>query len=82
MPDKEVMRQARGMRARSPEEMEYLAVKQAPMMRQRGPLTSGEQQAMMNFDRQAMGTMHTMEYPKPPLSRWARFKLWVRAYRA
>ena len=76
----EIMRrQAEGMRAMSDEEMARRQLEAAQGMRQRGPLTSGEQEAMGNFwGGTADEQNNFVQNPLPPTP-WARFKRWMRA---
>ena len=76
----EIMRrQAEGMCAMSKEEMARRQFEAADGARQRGPLTSGEQEAMSNFWGTTADTQNNIIHDPPPPTLWARFKRWIRA---
>ena len=76
----EIMRrQAEGMRAVSKEAMARMQLDAQEGMRQRGPLTSGEQEAMRNFWGGTADAQNNF-VPNPPVpTLWVRFKRWMRA---
>ena len=69
-----------GMRAMSPEQMEARALEQADGMRNAMPELASWQlaQASQNFWLQE-GPFTPVRIQSPPMTRWARFKRWVRA---
>ena len=68
-----------GMYAMSDAQMVIRAAEQAEGMRQRGPLTSGEQEGLRNFWG-GSADEHNNFVPVPTLpTLWARFKRWMRA---
>lgn len=76
----EIMRrQAAGMRAMSKEEMARRQLDAADGARQRGPLTTGEQEAMSDFWGGAADERNAFIPDPPPPTLWARFKRWLRA---
>ena len=77
----EIMRRHNeGMRPMSEAMMAIRAAEHSEGMRQRGPLTSGEQEAINNFWRQSMDAMPIAQWPpKPPLTLRARLMRWIRA---
>ena len=76
----EIMRrQAEGMRAMSNEEMARRQLEAADGARQRGPLTSGEQEAMRNFWGATADAQNNIISDPPPLTLRERFRRWIRA---
>lgn len=76
----EIMRRYNeGMCAMSDAQMSIRAAEQAEGMRQRGPLTSGEQEAMQNFWGGTADAQNNMIPDPPPPTLWARVKSWIRA---
>lgn len=76
----EIMRrQAEGMRAMSKEEMARRQLEAANGARQRGPLTSGEQEAMRNFGGGTADENNAFIPDAPMPTLFERFKRWVRS---
>jgi hypothetical protein len=76
----EIMRRYNeGMCAMSDAQMAVRAAEQAEGMRQRGPLTSGEQEAMRNFWGGTADEQNNFAPNPPPETLWKRFKRWMRA---
>lgn len=61
------------------EKMARRQLEAAEGARQRGPLTSGEQEAMRNFLGAAADAQNNFIPDAPPTTLWARFKRWIRA---
>lgn len=76
----EIMRrQAEGMRAMSKEEIARRQLEAADGARQRGPLTSGEQEAMRNLWGSSDDERNAFIPDAAPPGWWARIKSWIRA---
>lgn len=76
----EIMRrQAEGMRAMTNEEMARRQIEAEDGMRQRGPATACEQEAMRNFWGATADAQNNLIPDLPPPSLWARIKQWIRA---
>lgn len=77
---KEIMRRYNeGVCAMSDAQMAIRAAEQAEGMRQRGPLTSGEQEAMRNFWGGTADEQKNFAPNTPPETLWKRFKRRMRA---
>ena len=75
----EIMRrQAEGMRALSEYDMAQRQLEAAYGMRQRGPLTAGEQEAIRNFWGGTADEQNNFVPNPPPPTLVERFKRWLR----
>ena len=69
--------QAEGMRAMSNEEMARRQLEAADGMRQRGPLTISEQEAMSNFWGGTADELNNFVPVQPKQTLWQRLKSWI-----
>lgn len=74
-----IRRQAGGMRAMSNEEMSKRQREAAQGAYQRGPLTTGEQEAMRNFWGGPANEQNNFVPNTPTPTLWVRFKRWIQA---